>query len=207
MSASENVPPENLPEEVKPPPKLHEIWDGAADAAHLLGMKINKSVDENGEGYHKMALIPPGGFPAALVLMGPFGFTAHDVFNMNVTREKSGELKVTNPPSINDVEGLNILLIDDFWRTGKLLTCAREILIKRRARRVDIAVLHAITSDEEGVLQPNFYALPADQDGVSYPWDRQSVRFEPLRPIRIPSIAEVIAVQEASQTLLTDTQQ
>jgi len=206
--APEQSSPENLPAKKKASHELHEFWDTSADAAHLLGVEIIKGVEKSGEGYHKMALIPPGGFMPALVLMKPFGFSNHHVFNLNVTHEKgSGELKVSNPPSVDEVEGLNILLLDDFWRTGKLLTHAKEILLGRRARKVDIAVLHAIPlkEGEEGP-RPDFFAVKADAGGVSYGWDRQSVKFEALTPIRIPTLAEVISVQDSQANLAASNQ-
>lgn len=211
---------------------LHESWPNVVEATYALGTKIVEHVyrieehaleteeheQETDKGYHKIAYVPPGGMMAALVLGGHLGFPPDKYLQVGVTKkyylpeDAEQEYDVSVLPSRKDVEGLNILLFDDFWRSGGLLKFARGLLVERGANRVDWGAIYAIPPatippKNEGDVQPKnegkeqpilFYGVAADESGVSSPWDRLPYRVDGLRSIRIPTVTEVIAVQAST---------
>ncbi|WP_028034753.1 hypoxanthine phosphoribosyltransferase [Chelativorans sp. J32] len=67
----------------------------------------------------------------------------------------SGEIKVLRDID-NDVQGRDILLIDDILESGKTLKFTRELMLSRGARSVSIAVLLDKRSRRQASLEADF---------------------------------------------------
>jgi hypoxanthine phosphoribosyltransferase len=85
----------------------------------------------------------------------------------------SGEVKVLRDID-NDVEGRDVLLIDDILESGKTLKFTRELMLSRGARSVSIAVLldkrmrrqsdSAIDADFVGFECPDYFVVGYGMD-------------------------------------------
>ncbi|MBN8999969.1 MAG: hypoxanthine phosphoribosyltransferase, partial [Rhizobiales bacterium] len=74
----------------------------------------------------------------------------------------------------SDVAGRNVLLIDDILESGRTIGFARQLMLDRGARRVDVAVLlekpgkraTTVDADHVGFLCPDLFVVGYGMDAA-----------------------------------------
>ena len=85
----------------------------------------------------------------------------------------SGEVRVLRDID-NDVRGRDVLLIDDILESGRTIGFARQLMLDRGARRVDVAVLlekpgkraTTVDADHVGFLCPDLFVVGYGMDAA-----------------------------------------
>lgn len=76
-------------------------------------------------------------------------------------------------PSVDQLCGRRVLIVDDVWDTGRTACAVRERVVRADAKTVQVAVLHFKPSVNEMDEQPNYYAS-VTSNWIVYPWERCS---------------------------------
>jgi hypoxanthine phosphoribosyltransferase len=119
--------------------------------------------------------------PEIIIAMSRGGFTPARILcdNLNIKRLASIQIEyytgigtTTKTPHVvfplnANVEGLNVLIVDDVADTGHSLRLAKEQIWKNRPKRIKTATIH---TKPWSSLKPDFYALEVIE-WIVYPWE------------------------------------
>ena len=132
--------------------------------ARSLGRKIKSS----GKNYQLVVGIYRGGVPIAITIADELGVYS-DVINIKSYKyfERSGEIVIKSTLKREDVEGKNVLLVDDLVDSGNTVKIAKKHLFSLGANKVDVAVLFKKVWSEVEVE----YFLEETDKWVVFPWE------------------------------------
>ncbi|MFB0557752.1 MAG: phosphoribosyltransferase [Candidatus Bathyarchaeia archaeon] len=144
---------------------LHLTWDDI----QLLAEKVAEKVDESGFRPDVIVAVSRGGFDPARILCDQLFIqllASLQIEYYDGVNRKSGVPKIVFPLNA-DVEGQNVLVVDDVSDTGNSLRAAREHVTGRGASEVKVGTLHV---KPWTTFRPDYYASEVDA-WIVYPWE------------------------------------
>ena len=168
-----------LAEKGIPASAVHETWDGVIDKTRKLGQQILTSCDGRPpiEVYPKMIVLPRGGYYVANILSRVFRYSSIDLLHLSLTSYESGRTESSHEfaygqmPTREEVEGLDLLVIDEVCDSGLTLAETSRLLSDERgAASVTTGVLHYKPDLSKNGFVPDFYVETTDK-WVIYPWE------------------------------------
>jgi hypoxanthine phosphoribosyltransferase len=121
--------------------------------------------------------ITRGGLIPAVMLSHHLG--VRDLRTVTITHTETDDVNaaktatpvVSQPDSLGDLTGRDVLLVDDIAGTGDTLTGALALLTERGSASIRTAVLRVNTANWQNDNQPPSYAGLKQQGWVVFPWE------------------------------------
>jgi hypoxanthine phosphoribosyltransferase len=160
-----------------PSDALRENWQSVNELAFVLADKIEGHCLETGEQFDKMVLIPRGSYPPANIISRRLGFNANHLLHMCMTSyadgeiERSGKFIYGQMPKPEEVDGFDLLVIEEVCDTGETLQHASDLLELAGAGLVRTAALHYKPTRSTTGFKPDWYANETDA-WIVYPWEK-----------------------------------
>ncbi len=155
---------------------LSETWHNMVDLSVNLSDEVEKHFLETGEKLDGIVVFPRGGYLTAGILAYRLGFSATQMFHMCLTSYKDGEKVAGNEfmygqlPEPKDIEGLNLLAVDEVCDSGRTMKHGLELLQLAGAKNVWSAVTHYKPDKSTTGYVPDFYVSKTGA-WIKYPWD------------------------------------
>lgn len=171
-----------------PEDALYEKDYDIVDLSLKLAEKIVKHSTETGERFDKMVIIPRGGYGPANTVARVFGFTATEILHMGITHydggsiEGSGKFKYGQMPTQDEIEGQNLLVVDETCDTGLTLNHTHQLLKLAGAGLVRTGVLHYKPHRSKTGFTPDWWVIETDA-WVVYPWEPNETHAETFAPL------------------------
>ena len=139
-----------------------------------LSEDLADQIAESGFTPDIIVAVSRGGFDPARILSDELNIrslASLQVIYYAGVNERSDEPQVKYPLNA-DIEGLNVLVVDDVADSGNSLRVVKEYVLSLNPREVRIATLHYKPWSN---FKPDFYAEAADK-WIIYPWEpRESI--------------------------------
>lgn len=147
-------------------------WQEAYD----LTCELSKKIQESGQKFDAILVIPRGSYYPVNIIARDLGFTAERLIHASVTSYIVGtsvrktEFTTGQMPSKKDIMGKRILIIDEMCDTGETLNYITNWLNDRGAESIKTGVLHFKPGANKTSYQPNWYVNETDK-WIVYPWE------------------------------------
>jgi uncharacterized protein len=156
---------------------MREFPHSVRDLATSLADRIEQHCADTGEQFDKIIVIPRGSYDPANIMVRRFGFTAVDLIHMCMSSYKDGQMKRNGVfeygqmPTPEEVDGLDLLIIEEVCDTGETLKHATELLALANAGLIRTATLHYKPTKSTTGFVPDWYGIKTDA-WIVYPWEK-----------------------------------
>ncbi len=157
--------------------KRYESFDSLLQKSILLARKLADWSKKSGEKFDGLVVVPRGGFYPAMVISRMFHLEAPAIVSASLTsyghseKVSSGSFKKGQVPLATHVKGLNWLIVDDVFDTGKTLQELTDDLYKHGAASVKTACIYYKPSKRQVEITPDFYVEEFD-GWVDFAWEK-----------------------------------
>jgi hypoxanthine phosphoribosyltransferase len=148
---------------------LHLGWDDI----QKLSEKLAEKICESGFKPEVIASISRGGFAPSRILCDQLGIKKLASIQIEYYTNVKESIKTPQIvfPLNSDVDGLNVLIVDDVSDSGESLKVARKHILERGASEVKVATLHIKPWTS---FLSDYYVDKVDE-WIVYPWERMEV--------------------------------
>ena len=171
---------------------VHATWDIIQDLCEEVAEQVRRS----GFKPDVIVAVGRGGFPPARIISDILDIRRVASVSVEFYRkvgETKGEPRIVFPLNA-DVEGKNVLVVDDVADTGRSLAVVREHVLSRGAKEVRIATLHY---KPWSILKPDYYAEETDA-WIIYAWET----WETVRDLASRMLSEGKKIEEVVARLV-----
>ncbi|MBI2589349.1 hypothetical protein HYW35_04080 [Candidatus Saccharibacteria bacterium] len=165
-----------------------ETWQSIYKKSVKLADMIAKSCKhiKPAELFDKVVTIPKGGLYPANIVTREIGCRSIDILTAAMGSYPPGSnhrQKITygQLPSRDDIEGKNILIIDEVCDSGRTLLDLVNRLKRLGAKQIKTGVLHYKPGKNETGFIPNWY-VEATDNWIVYPWEINEFKGRNSRP-------------------------
>ncbi|HEX4774858.1 MAG TPA: phosphoribosyltransferase family protein [Candidatus Saccharimonadales bacterium] len=151
-------------------------WDEVHQLSVSLADKVEAHCIKTGEGFDAMVVIPRGGYNPASIVSYKLGFSSVDLLHACIgtyaagQAEWAGKYRLGQMPTPKQIQGKNLLIIEEVCDRGRTLTFLTDYLSKRGAALVRTGVLHYKPSQSLTGFKPD-WAVETTEDWIVYPWE------------------------------------
>lgn len=154
-----------------PEDALRESWDSAFEKT----VKLSKMIQDSGQKFDKIVVIPRGSYYPVNIIGRELGFKSVDYLHASIGsyedgETQAGEFKLGQMPTDEEVRGKRLLIIDEVCDKGRTLDFLTRHLKEQGAKDVRTAVLHNKPNQSETGFVPDWYVEETDQ-WIVYPWE------------------------------------
>jgi len=159
-----------------PDDEIWETWESILLKTTVLGHKVADAIRAENTRIDMITVVPRGGLFITNIIGRQLGLSGDAVVSLGLSRfsrehpTKSGEFKIGQLPSREDVEGKVILLADEVNDTGETTKKAKDILLELGAKKVYTAAVHYKPGKNTTGEAPDFYVQASD-GWIHYPWE------------------------------------
>lgn len=156
---------------------------------------------DTGERFDALVVVPRGGYHVGNILSREFGFTATHLihaclssYDVGETQRRKG-FEYGQMPTPEEVEGKDLLIIEEVVDTGNTLLHLRDLLKLAGAGIVRSAALHHKPGRSETGVVPDFFVEETDK-WIVYPWEpnEQRGKLSIVRKV-LPKVASIYPVR------------
>lgn len=170
------------------PSALIETWESIHKKSVMLAdMIINDCKNlEEAELFDKVVTIPKGGLYPANIVTREIACRSIDILAAAMGSYKPGtttrgKIIYGQLPSREDVEGKNLLIIDEVCDSGRTLLDLVNRLKELGAKQIKTAVLHYKPGKNETGFIPDWYVEETDE-WIVYPWEINEFKGRSAKP-------------------------
>ena len=150
----------------------HEVTQLSLDLAD----KIIEGMRKTGERFDYLIAVPRGGYHPANIVARRLGLSPTQLLQFCIktysdeTDRKTGKVETGQTPLPEQIQGKNLLIVDDVSDSGETLDYITTWLKRHGAKNVRTATLHFKPSQNTTSQAPDFYIAKID-GWVNYPWE------------------------------------
>lgn len=159
-----------------PADALHETWDSVYNMSLRLAAMIEAGCRQRDEQFDAMILIPRGSYYPANIVARELGFGPLNLLHACIhsyetgSTERNQEFELGQMPTPKEVQGKELLIIDEVCDTGHTLPFVVEYLKEAGAGTIRTGVLHHKPARNLTGFQPDWYVTETDK-WIVYPWE------------------------------------
>jgi hypoxanthine phosphoribosyltransferase len=157
--------------------KLPENWNSVYELSVGLASRIEEQCKLTGEQFDKLVVLPRGAYYPANIVARELGFEAPELIHFGVksykagTTERIGRFEYGQVPRPEEVEGLDLLIIEEVCDTGHTLSHVSDLLTLAGAGLVRTGVLHYKPGQSETGFTPDWFMVKTEA-WIDYPWEK-----------------------------------
>lgn len=152
-----------------------ETWDSVCDASLQLAAMIEAACVKSGERFDAMIVIARGSYYPVNIVSRELDFQATDMLHVSmrsyvVGSKQREEFKLGQMPARSQLDGKNLLIIDEVCDTGRTFEFLTGWLKQQGAALVRTGVLHYKPGQSQTGFVPDWFVVQTD-DWIVYPWE------------------------------------
>lgn len=160
-----------------PADAVYETWETVYEQSIKLAQLIEAHCQKTGEQFDKLLVVPRGAYYPANILSRELNFGATDILHAGLSSyaligasKRSQKFLYGQMPSVSDIKGKHILIVEEVCDTGHTLAHLVEYLQGSGAALVRCGTLcYKPTRSETGFV-PDWYVTKTDK-WVVFPWE------------------------------------
>ncbi|MDQ3123330.1 MAG: hypothetical protein M3Q14_01445 [bacterium] len=155
---------------------LRENWNSVYDLSRNLAEVIRSDSSRRGEQFDAMVVIPRGSYYVANIVSRELGFLAPDILHMCMTSydngvtERKEVFQYGQMPSLEEVDGKDLLIIEEVCDSGETIAHASQLLKLAGAGLIRSGALHYKPQRSTTGYKPDWYGITTDA-WIVYPWE------------------------------------
>lgn len=149
--------------------KLLLTWDEADKQIIDLYKKIKSSKYKP----DKIIVLPRGGYYVTGMVSRALGIDNSKLLQVSVSlykENKKGKIQFGQIPTINEVRGQKLLILDDIWDSGTTIINIKKKLREFQPADIKSAVIHFKPGNNEYDEKPDYFSAETDR-WIEYPWE------------------------------------
>jgi len=152
-----------------------ETWDSVCEDSKKLASMIEESCAKNGERFDAILVIARGSYYPVNIVSRELDFQATDMLHVSmrsyvVGSKKQEEFKLGQMPDKSQIDGKNLLIIDEVCDTGRTFEYLTKWLKDQGAALVRTGVLHYKEGMSATGFVPDWFVVKTDE-WIVYPWE------------------------------------
>lgn len=159
-----------------PDDALIESWDSVYQMSLDLAAMIDTDCEANGNRFDAILAFPRGSYYPVNIISREFGFAAPEILHACVTSYDAGttsqnqEFRMGQMPTKEQVEGKNLLIIEEVCDTGNTLAHVTSLLQLMGVGLIKTGVLHYKPTNSKSGFKPDYFVQETDK-WIVYPWE------------------------------------
>jgi hypoxanthine phosphoribosyltransferase len=158
-----------------PDDAMRETWDSVYEKSLELAARIEKHCRETGEQFDSIVVVPRGSYYPVNIVARELGFESVDLLHACVSSyvpvsTQRTEFTLGQMPTDEEIEGKNLLIIEEVCDTGHTLKYLTDLFKQQGAELIRTGALHYKPDQSQTGFKPDWYAAETDK-WIVYPWE------------------------------------